>query len=133
MPSRYVLEIAYFTSKTNPITQSTHVLVLRSKKDFLCFHTVTICVCMYVCVRATAYTVWARNLKFEHSTLLVTLQIRFFVFFNRHLSRFLTKRKPYVWVKSVGVLLFACIYVCMCVCVCVSDFHPGHTVQPRNL
>ena len=30
-----------FYFQTNPITQSTQVLVLRSKKDFLCVHTVT--------------------------------------------------------------------------------------------
>ena len=34
------------------------------------------------CVIATAYTVWARDLKFGHSTLLVTLKKWFFFFFE---------------------------------------------------
>ena len=37
---------------------------------------------LLICPRATANTVWARNLKFGHSTLLVTLQKPFFYFFE---------------------------------------------------
>ena len=37
---------------------------------------------LLICPRATANTVWARNLKFGHSTLLMTLQKRFFCFFE---------------------------------------------------
>ena len=36
---------------------------------------------LLICPWATANTVWARNLKFGHSTLLVTLQKHFFWFF----------------------------------------------------
>ena len=37
-----------FYFQTNPInTKYTRTCLAGSKKDFLCFHTVTICVCMY--------------------------------------------------------------------------------------
>ena len=39
-------------------------------------------VCLRVCVIATAYTVWARDLKFGHSTLLMTLKKSNFSFFE---------------------------------------------------
>ena len=41
-----------------------------------------ICVCLYVGVIATADAVWARNLKFGHSTLLMTLKKIIFFFFE---------------------------------------------------
>ena len=45
--------------KSNMISKS-------KKKGFLSFYSVAICVSMYVCAFATAYTVRPRELKFGH-------------------------------------------------------------------
>ena len=82
------LETAYFTSKPILLTKNIENKV-RSKVnfpqclvcDYMCL-SVCLSVCVSVCPGATAYTVWARDLKFGHSTLLVTLKKWNFLFFE---------------------------------------------------
>ena len=77
-----LLETAYFTSKPTILTQTQiHMKYKKESKKFHCFHSsVNICVCLYVCVIATADIICLMDLKFRHSTLLVTLQTPFLFF-----------------------------------------------------
>ena len=76
-----ILETAYFI----PNQSYQHKTLTKksvSKVTFLSVWFVAMCVCVCVCAIATGYTVWARDLKFWHSTLLVTLKKWNFFFFE---------------------------------------------------
>ena len=60
-----------------------------------------------VCVIATAYTVWARDLKFGHSTLLVTLKKSFFFFWN---FDFFSRVMPLFRFSPLATVLISIIY-----------------------
>ena len=96
-----MLETAYFTSKQILLRKGHTYLFCEVKKISSVFILwLYVYVCVYVCPRATANTVWARNLKFGHSTLLVTLQKRFFCFFFEFL----------IFTEVTAIFVFFTIY-----------------------
>ena len=57
---------------------------------------------MYVCVMATADTVWARDLKFRHSSVLVTLEKKLFFHFW-----FFSRVMPLFWFSPLPTVLIS--------------------------
>ena len=75
----WLLKKYYLTSKPSPLTQI--LIQKRKSKIFLWFHTLTICVCVWVCTRRYNQHCLRGEPKFGHSTLLVTRQTAIIIFF----------------------------------------------------
>ena len=74
-----LLKTVHFSSKPILLTQYIEIEV-GSKVRYSSVFILWLCVCVWLSAIATADIVWARDLKFGHSALLVTRQKRFFFF-----------------------------------------------------